>query len=208
MSPGRGRRGCGIVGLIAVVALPVLLLAGGFTEGDAERDLYAGGWHWQAAGTSIVEASLAATLPLFLIGWFRDHWTRQGALLKQMAVAAYGAFIIHPPVLVGLAFAVQQLAVPAELKLLTVLVAGVAASFGLPALVRSWVLDHRGHALAHADAHRGEPVAGAAAPELPGKCAQQPGARRAERVAERDRAAVHVQAIVVEPEVAHGRKHL
>ena len=60
-----------------MLALPVLLLAGGFSEGDAERDLYAGGWHWRAAGTSLVEAALAATLPLFLIGWFREHWTRR-----------------------------------------------------------------------------------------------------------------------------------
>src|SRR5215216_6445456 len=84
------RRGCGIVALIAVLALPALLLAGGFTESDAKQDLYAGGWHWQAAGTSIVEASLAATLPLFLIGWSRERWTRQGPLLRRMAAAAYG----------------------------------------------------------------------------------------------------------------------
>ena len=79
-----------------------------------------------------------------------------------MAPPAYGAFILHPPVLVGLAFAVQPLPVPAELKFLTLLVAGVAASFGLPALGR-WVLDHRSEALADADAHRREPVARASA---------------------------------------------
>ncbi len=129
------RRGCGIVGLIAVLALPILLLAGGFTEGDAKKDLYAGGWHWQAAGTSILEASLAATLPLFLIGWFRDHWTRQGPLLRRMAVAAYGAFIIHPPVIVGLALALNEAAIPAELKFALVFAGGVAGAFGITSLI-------------------------------------------------------------------------
>jgi surface polysaccharide O-acyltransferase-like enzyme len=129
------RRGCGIVGLIAILALPVLLLAGGFTEADAERDLYAGGWHWEAAGTSILEAAVAATLPLFLIGWFREHWTRQGPLLREMAAAAYGAFIIHPPVIVGLALALHQIGIPAELKFLLLLAGGVAGSFGITALV-------------------------------------------------------------------------
>ena len=83
LTPQRRRR-CGIVGLIAVLVLPVLLFAGGFTESDAKQDLYAGGWHWQAAGISLLEASLAATLPLFLIGWFREKWTRQTPLLRWM----------------------------------------------------------------------------------------------------------------------------
>jgi len=128
------RRRCGIVGLLAILALPVLLLAGGFTESDAKQDLYAGGWHWQAAGTSLLEATLAATLPLFLIGWFREHWTRQGPLLRGMAAAAYGAFIIHPPVIVGLALALQGTPIPAELKFTLVLTGGVVGSFGITSL--------------------------------------------------------------------------
>jgi glucan biosynthesis protein C len=129
------RRRCGIVGLAAIIALPVLLLAGGFTEGDAQQDLYAGGWHWQAAGTSLIEAVLAATLPLFLIGWFRENWTRQGPLLREMAGAAYGAFIIHPPVIVGLALGLQSVPVPPELKFVLLLAGGIAGSFGITWLI-------------------------------------------------------------------------
>ena len=113
----------------------MLLVAGGFGESDAKRDLYAGGWHWQAAGTSLVEATLAATLPLFLIGWFREHAARQGPLLRGMAAAAYGAFIIHPPVIVGLALALQGAPIPAELKFMLVLTGGVVGSFGITSLV-------------------------------------------------------------------------
>jgi ABC-type spermidine/putrescine transport system permease subunit II len=120
---------------VGILALPVLLLAGGFAESDAKQDLYAGGWHWQAAGTSLVEASLAATLPLYLTGWFREHWTSQGPLLRRMASAAYGAFIIHPPVIVGLALALHQMAIPAELKFMLVLAGGVVGSFGITLLV-------------------------------------------------------------------------
>jgi glucan biosynthesis protein C len=129
------RRGCGVTGLIAVLALPLLLLAGGFTESDAKQDLYAGGWHWQAAGTSLVEASLAATLPLFLIAWFREHWSGQGPVRRTMAAAAYGAFIIHPPLIVGPALALHGVAAPAELKFLVVLAGGIAGSFGITSLV-------------------------------------------------------------------------
>ena len=134
LTPDLQRR-CRIVGLLGILALPVLLLAGGFTEGDAQRDLYAGGWHWQAAGTSLVEATLAATLPLFLIGWFQRHLTSQGPLLQGMSAAAYGAFIIHPPVIVGLALALHGTTIPAELKFVLVVTGGVVGSFGITSLL-------------------------------------------------------------------------
>ena len=51
-----------------------------------------------------------------------------------MAPAAYGAFIVHPPVLVGLALAAQPLPLPAELKFILVFGAAVAASFCLAAV--------------------------------------------------------------------------
>jgi glucan biosynthesis protein C len=127
----RLRRGCGIAGLLGVLALPVLLLAGGFTDGEAQRELYAGGWHWQAAATAVVEAVLAASLPLFLIGWFRERWGGRRPLLRRMSTAAYGAFVIHPPVIVGLALALHGVALAAELKFVLVFAGGVAGSFGM-----------------------------------------------------------------------------
>jgi glucan biosynthesis protein C len=128
------RRRCGIAALGAVVALAALLVGGGFMEGEAERHLYAGGWHWQAAGTSLVEGALAATLPLFLIGWFRAHWNEQGRLLHRMAPSAYGAFAIHPPVVVGLTLALHRVPIPAGLKFVVVVVGAVAGAFAITAL--------------------------------------------------------------------------
>jgi glucan biosynthesis protein C len=158
------RRRCGLVGLLAALAFPAVLLAGGFFEGGAAEDRFAGGWHWQAAAGALLEGLLATCISLWAVGHFRAHQERYfRPLIRSMAPPAYGAFIIHPPVLVGLALALQPLPVPAELKFLAVLAAGVAGSFGLTALARRRVLDHRGEALADADAHRRESVAGAAA---------------------------------------------
>jgi hypothetical protein len=53
-----------------------------------------------------------------------------------MAPATYGAFLVHPPLLVGLAFAVHPLPLPAEAKFVVVLATGVATSFGLAGVVR------------------------------------------------------------------------
>src|SRR3712207_5669528 len=70
------------------------------------------------------------------------------------------------------------------------------------------VLDDHRHAHPHTDAHGRQAVAGAAAAELPGERAEQPGARGAQGVAERDRAAVHVQLLERDPELPRRREHL
>jgi glucan biosynthesis protein C len=132
------RRRCGSAGAAAVVTFPAVLLAGGFFDGGAAEDRFAGGWHWQAAAGALLEGILATCVCLWAVGHFRAHQERYfRPLIRRMAPPAYGAFIIHPPVLVGLAFAVQPLPLPAELKFLAVLGAGVAGSFGLTALARS-----------------------------------------------------------------------
>ena len=75
-------------------------------------------------------------------------------------------------------------------------------------LARGGVLDDRREALADADAERGDPVAEALALELADERSGEAGARAAERVSERDRAAVHVQALGVDAELALARQDL
>ncbi len=133
MTPEIQRR-CGLAAAITALAMPAILLAGDFFDGGVAEDRFAGGWHWQAAAASITEGVLATCVSLWAIGYFRDHHNHLRPLARRMAPAAYGAFIVHPPVIVGLALAVQPLAVPAELKFVCVLSGGVAASFGLAAL--------------------------------------------------------------------------
>ena len=133
------QRRCGLAGVIAALALPAVLLAGGFFDGGAAaEDRFEGGWHWQAAAGALVEGVLATCVSLWAVGHFRAHQERYfRPLIRRMAPPAYGAFIIHPPVLVGLAFALQPIPVPAELKFLALLVAGVAGSFSVTAVVQS-----------------------------------------------------------------------
>jgi glucan biosynthesis protein C len=114
--------------------MPAILVAGDFFEGSAAEDRFAGGWHWQAAAASLTEGVLATCVSLWAIGYFRHHHNRLRPLARRMAPAAYGAFLVHPPVIVGLALAIHRLPVPADLKFVCVLTGGVAGSFGLAAL--------------------------------------------------------------------------
>jgi glucan biosynthesis protein C len=110
------------------------MAVGGFFEGGAAEDRFFGGWHWQAAAASLTEGVLAVCVSLWAVSYFlrRQNYLRPSA--RRLAPAAYGAFVLHAPVIVGLALAVQPLPLPAELKFVAVLAAGVAGSFGLAAL--------------------------------------------------------------------------
>jgi glucans biosynthesis protein C len=169
----RLQRPLGLAGAAAVAAFPLVLWAGGFFEGGAAEDRFAGGLHWQAAAGALLEGIIATCISLWAVTHFRRHERRYWRpLVRRMAPSAYGAFVIHPPILVGLAFALGPLPAPAELKFVVLLATGVAGSFGLVALCRR-ILDHRGHALADADAHRGHAVPAAATAQLVGERADQ-----------------------------------
>lgn len=126
-------RGCAIACGLALAAIPVVALLGDFGTDDTRMDRFTGGLHWQAAAATAVEGTLAATAPLLLIAWFRSRWNHQGPLLAAMSHTAYGAFIVHPPVIVGLALLLAPLGLPAELSFLIVLAGGIAGSFGMTA---------------------------------------------------------------------------
>ncbi len=128
------RRRCGLAAAITALAMPAILLAGDFFAGGAAEDRYLGGWHWQAGAASLTEGVLATCVSLWAIAYFRHHHNHLRPLARRMAPAAYGAFIVHPPVLVGLALAIQRVPVPAELKFICVLAGAVVGSFGLAAL--------------------------------------------------------------------------
>jgi len=110
------QRRCGLAAAITALAMPAILLAGDFFEGGAAEDRFAGGWHWQAAAASFIEGLLPTCVSLWAIGYFRQHHNDLRPLARRMAPAAYGAFIVHPPVIVGLALAMHEVPVPAELK--------------------------------------------------------------------------------------------
>jgi glucan biosynthesis protein C len=137
-------RRCGIAGAVAALALLASLLAAGFFADGVDEDRFAGGLHWEAALFPLAEGVVATCVSLWAIGYFRRRFNRLPQLGQLMAPRAYGAFVVHAPVIVGLALAVQPLPLPAELKFVTLLAAGVAASFGLVALAQRYPVSPAG----------------------------------------------------------------
>jgi peptidoglycan/LPS O-acetylase OafA/YrhL len=127
-------RRCALAGALSALVLPAILLAGGFFAGDGARHRFEGGWHWQSVAVALVEGVLATCASLWAVGYFCQRHSQLRQLGRRLARAAYGAFIVHPPLLVGLAFALHRVPLPAELKFIIVLVVAVSASFSLGAL--------------------------------------------------------------------------
>lgn len=125
-------RRCAVAACVAAVAVPVALAAGGFFESEAGEERFMGGWHWQAAAAAASEGVLSVCASLWAVDLFRRRWNVLTPLTRRMAPGAYGAFIVHPPVLVVLALALRPL--PLAVTFPLVLVGGIAVSFGLAAL--------------------------------------------------------------------------
>jgi glucans biosynthesis protein C len=153
LSPKLWRR-CGIAAVVAAAALLAVVLASGFFTGSAAEDRFAGGWQWEAAVFPLTEGVIAPCASLWAIGYFRQRFNRLRPVARLMAPFAYGAFILHPPVIVALALVIQPLPVAAEPKFCAVLAAGVAGSFGVAAVVGrlgpvARIIGSRGSASAH-----------------------------------------------------------
>jgi hypothetical protein len=79
---------------IALILLfaPLALLAG-------EGEQFAGGWYWQAIAFAQWEAFMCVSMCVGLVYLFRRRWDRQGVLARELSRAAYGAYLIHEPVI-------------------------------------------------------------------------------------------------------------
>jgi glucans biosynthesis protein C len=119
-----GRIAC--AGVLGVVLLGGLLLA---ATGGLEPML--GGWQWASAVLALLEATTAIAISLWVVDHARRWWPRQGPWLWWASRGAYGAYVLHPLVLVALSWAARPLPWPPEGKFLLVGVAGVIASFAV-----------------------------------------------------------------------------
>ena len=106
---------------------------------DLDADRMWGGWGWPA----LVFATLESVVVVFGSVWLLsaaqqrlDHHVRWAG--PRVSRSAYGAFMLQGVFLIGLAFALRPLPLPAELKALLLAVTAVLASFWL-----GWLLISR-----------------------------------------------------------------
>ncbi|MGN6577698.1 MAG: acyltransferase family protein [Nocardioides sp.] len=119
----------GIVGMVAFVGAAVAL-------GTDEDQWWGGSWHWTSLGWSTFEVVIAIFGAIWVLGSAQRHLDRPvRGVGPAVSRSAYGAFMVQTPVLIGLAFVLREISLPAEVKALTLAVAGVVVSFGLARLL-------------------------------------------------------------------------
>jgi hypothetical protein len=125
--PGRIRRACGAVAVIATLSLGAVFATAG--ESDQPFGAFGGGWGWEALVFAAIEGALSVAASIWVLGFAQRHWDRAGRTARAMARGAYAAFMIQGLVLLPAALALRPFEVPVEVKALLVAAAGIAGSF-------------------------------------------------------------------------------
>ena len=118
------------VGAAMLMWLPFLIL-GGALEGKSAA--FAGGLHWQSAGVSLWEALICVGMSFGVLAGFRAWLSGQGGISKFMSDNAFAVYVIHPPILVGLALLLAGVAIPPVPKFALLWALSAVACFGLAA---------------------------------------------------------------------------
>ncbi|WP_433249149.1 acyltransferase family protein [Streptosporangium sp. CA-135522] len=122
LSPRAGRIGLAVAGTVTAVLMPLSWM----TAGPLRTALEAA---W--------ESTFAVSLIVGLTVLFRERFNRQGPRGRFLSDHAFTVYIIHPLVLVGLAYALRGLHTLAIVKFAIVLAIALPACWGLAYLTRS-----------------------------------------------------------------------
>jgi glucan biosynthesis protein C len=101
------------IAVLAMLALPVIMVLSGITEGDPSL---LGGLNWQAAVISIWEPIYCVAMSVLLLNMFQRRFNSQGALGQMMSKNAYTVYIIHPLVIIPGAYLLRTISIDPLLK--------------------------------------------------------------------------------------------
>ncbi len=105
------------------IAMPVVIV----TRGGIGS--LSGGWYFNAAFYALWDPLIAWGIILSLLWSFRTWCATGNRFTAALAQRAYGAYIIHPPVVVGLSLLAREWAAPPLLKFGAIGLAACAGSF-------------------------------------------------------------------------------
>ena len=123
--------------LIASLAfgIPVWLLIiifGGPLDGIM---LIEGGWNWPAFFYALWESFFCVTFTIGLIGIFKHMFNEQNRLQHFLSDNAFGVFVSHAPILIGISIILKTLHFPPVAKFFLVSALALSASF-----IFSWMI--------------------------------------------------------------------
>jgi surface polysaccharide O-acyltransferase-like enzyme len=121
------------VAIIDLLLFPVVAIGGGAIN---HLDYFAGGLHWQAFFYAFWEAIMCVAMCTGLLVLFRKRFNSQGSFGKFLSANAYTVYILHPLVIVGLAYGLHTVTLYPLLKYGIAVMIAIPCCFVLSALVR------------------------------------------------------------------------
>lgn len=118
-----------VVSFFLLILLPIIIVTRG-SQGS-----FSGGWTFNAAFYALWDPFIAWGIILTLLWSFRTYCSTATPLTAALAQRAYGAYIVHPPVLVGLSLLARAWTIPPLLKFGIVGLAACVGSFAVASLL-------------------------------------------------------------------------
>lgn len=138
----RRARVAGWLGLLGGPPLMVAVMLGG--ESPQGLAVFFGGLHWQALAFALWEQLAGVGLALGVLALAARKFDRETPVLRWLADRSFGVYVLHAPVIIGLAMLFRPLSPGNKYLLVTLLtVTGLAVSYALADLMRR--VARRGH---------------------------------------------------------------
>ena len=120
--------------VLIFVGWPIIFILGGAAEGDLSP--FMGGVTWQSLAYALWEQLVGFGLIVALFGIFKMKWNNQGNLDKKLSASAYGTYVFHTPILVGLALVFLNLQIHQFWKFVVIAPVALSVSFGVAYLMK------------------------------------------------------------------------
>lgn len=118
---------------IGIPAWFAIVILGRFDEGNME---FVGGMNWPAFAYALWESFFCVTFILALTGLYKYKVNVNGSIQKFLSDHAFGVFVFHAPILIGISMLLREWALYPILKFLIVASIALLVSFFFSWLVR------------------------------------------------------------------------
>lgn len=119
--------------VMILVVLPVILITGGKENGI---ESFVGRMTWQSFAWAVWEQVTGFALIIGLLGLAKKYANRQGKLASALSASAYGVYVFHPPIIVGISALFLHFDIPQLLKFVVLAPVALISCFSIAWLIK------------------------------------------------------------------------
>jgi surface polysaccharide O-acyltransferase-like enzyme len=129
-----GKKWGWMVSFLVILIFPLMFFLGGAQSHGVS--LFLGGWTWQSLAFSFWEQFTGIAMMVFLLGVLRTKWNHQNRITSSLSSCAYGVYVFHPPILIGISLLFKSWEAMHLVKFLVVAPLAFVLSYGFTLLIK------------------------------------------------------------------------